>query len=259
MRQVIVGFAALSAAVLFSDVAPLGPAVDVVAWAAVSPDDVAETFSRSIRTATVTEPDFTAVDEMLLGSKGRRERWTHAPDLVVLTSVMQFDAGASSEYLATSASLTDEDADGLIRDLTAALGLLTASRFEQFRAVYRQAVIPGTAVRVLRSDQIVVARYRDVRHQVGTLGLGGRATRGDGSILSAAIILDDDYDRTGGKRLLLRTHELGHALGYNHVQSRLSVMNPRIGPEPTEFDRQVARIAFTPPEPATPDNDRARN
>ena len=26
------------------------------------------------------------------------------------------------------------------------------------------------------------------------------------------------------KRHLLRAHELGHALGYNHVQSRISIM-----------------------------------
>jgi len=45
-------------------------------------------------------------------------------------------------------------------------------------------------------------------------------------------------------RRLLRTHELGHALGFNHVKSRVSIMNPRIGPEVTAFDRQVAMLAF---------------
>jgi len=42
-------------------------------------------------------------------------------------------------------------------------------------------------------------------------------------------------------------HELGHALGYQHVESRTSIMNPSVGPEPTEFDRLGAIIAFARP------------
>ena len=46
------------------------------------------------------------------------------------------------------------------------------------------------------------------------------------------------------RRRLLRIHELGHALGYLHVTSRTSIMNPSIGPEPTDFDRAASKIAF---------------
>jgi len=42
----------------------------------------------------------------------------------------------------------------------------------------------------------------------------------------------------------LRIHELGHALGYQHVTARPSIMNASIGPEPTDFDRAGATIAF---------------
>jgi hypothetical protein len=45
----------------------------------------------------------------------------------------------------------------------------------------------------------------------------------------------------------LRIHELGHALGYQHVTTRTSIMNPAIGPDPTEFDRGGALIAFQRP------------
>jgi predicted Zn-dependent protease len=45
-------------------------------------------------------------------------------------------------------------------------------------------------------------------------------------------------------RRLLRIHELGHALGYNHVKSRRSIMNPTLGSEPTDFDRRAAMVAF---------------
>jgi len=63
-----------------------------------------------------------------------------------------------------------------------------------------------------------------------------------------ASVLDNEFDRTSELRRLLRTHELGHALGYNHVKSRVSIMNPRIGPELTDFDRQVVMLAFRRPD-----------
>ena len=80
-----------------------------------------------------------------------------------------------------------------------------------------------------------------------TLGFGGRRTRTDGTVTAGAILLDNEFDRSDAKRRLLRTHELGHALGYNHVRSRPSIMNPEIGPEPNAFDREAAVIAFRPP------------
>ena len=80
-----------------------------------------------------------------------------------------------------------------------------------------------------------------------TLGFGGRRTRKDGTISAGAILLDSEFDRTSAKRRLLRTHELGHALGYNHVHARASIMNPQIGAEPNEFDRAAATIAFRAP------------
>ena len=40
---------------------------------------------------------------------------------------------------------------------------------------------------------------------------------------------------------MIRTHELGHALGYNHVESRPSIMNPRAGGGFTDFDREALR------------------
>jgi hypothetical protein len=95
----------------------------------------------------------------------------------------------------------------------------------------------------MRPGQIVVARYNGVRDQLATIGFGGRSTRGS-TIRAGSIILDSDFDRASDTRHLLRMHELGHALGYNHVQSRASIMNPKIGSEVTSFDRAAARIAF---------------
>jgi predicted Zn-dependent protease len=68
-------------------------------------------------------------------------------------------------------------------------------------------------------------------------------------------MLDEEYDRTTQQPRLLRMHELGHALGFNHVDSLRSVMNPTVGMEPTDLDRRTARIAFrhiTPDRPSPP-------
>jgi hypothetical protein len=69
----------------------------------------------------------------------------------------------------------------------------------------------------------------------------------DGTVTAGAMFLDRDFDRNDSRRRLLRIHELGHALGYLHVTSRTSVMNPAIGPEPNDFDRAGAIIAFQRP------------
>ena len=65
----------------------------------------------------------------------------------------------------------------------------------------------------------------------------------DGSITGGTTFLDQAWI-VDSRRRLLRIHELGHALGYLHMTRRPSIMNPAIGPEPTEFDRAGAIIAF---------------
>ena len=98
-------------------------------------------------------------------------------------------------------------------------------------------------MKVVRSGQIVVGRFRGVQARTGSLGYGGRLTH-NATIVGAAVVLDAAFDRQSDRRELLRTHELGHALGYNHVESRPSVMNPRVGSAITEFDRAAIRLAF---------------
>jgi hypothetical protein len=188
--------------------------------------------------------DDAALDELLRGSDGVIKHWNRAPELVVLESVMIYRSGQLNSYTATAERLSGQEVDDLVSDLTAALGLLTGNRYSRFAAIHRQTVAAGAETRVLRSGQIVAGRYLEVQALMHTIGLGGRASRADGTITGAAILLDDEFDRTSSRRRLLRTHELGHALGYNHVQSRISIMNPSIGPEPTLFDREAARVAF---------------
>jgi hypothetical protein len=191
----------------------------------------------------VHDNDSRAFTEMLLGSHRTVLRWERAPELVVLTSVMQYEKGGGTQYRATEQQLTADEADALVADLTAALSVLTDDAVREFAAVRREPAAPGQLINVMRPGQIVVARYTGVRDQLAMIGFGGRSTRGD-VIRAGSIILDNDFDQTSASRRLLRTHELGHALGYNHVHSRVSIMNPQIGAEPTDFDRAVARVAF---------------
>ncbi len=190
--------------------------------------------------------DGQALQEMLGGSEGP-QRWKQAPKLTVLVSVMEYRAGGDVEYVATDERLSETDITELVRDLTDGLAVLTANTFAQFSSVTREMVTAGAAAGVSRPDQIVFARFDGLRRSVKTLGFGGRRARKDGTITAGAILLDSEFDRTDARRRLLRTHELGHALGYNHVHSRTSIMNPRIGAEPNDFDRTAALIAFRGP------------
>lgn len=169
-------------------------------------------------------------------------RWVQAPELVVLMSVMRYHTGPGVEYAATTELLTDAEGDELIADLTEALTLLTNGRFNSFKAVHRQTIAAGSTARIVRSGQIIVGRYEGIRALRQTIGFGGRVPARGNDISSAAVLLDSQYDRSSSQRRLLRIHELGHALGYDHVDSQPSIMNARIGTAPTEFDRQMARV-----------------
>jgi hypothetical protein len=104
----------------------------------------------------------------------------------------------------------------------------------------------------------VIGRYRGVQSLANTIGYGRFAATEKGEVTGGAIYLDRNFDRGDDMRRLLRIHELGHALGYLHVTVRTSIMNPAIGPQPTEFDRVAAQIAFQrQPGNQSPDTDAA--
>lgn len=201
--------------------------------------------------------DIVAFDQMFR-TDNQLKRWTTAPALVVLTTVLNYTQGlgSSEEYYATSEQLTEAETTLLIEQLTEALGLLTGNNFRTFASVERESVASGARVSPLRDGKIVVGRYNGVEGILNTIGFGQWRTQDNGQVVGGAIYLDKDFDKKFEARRLLRTHELGHALGYNHVTARTSVMNPAIGPEPTTFDRQGAIIAFKRmPGNQSPDTD----
>jgi len=199
--------------------------------------------------------DLVAFNEMFRGSHERLQRWMTAPSLVVLTTVMKFESSESTSAEGTSEQIPSTEVDAMVRDLTDALATLTANTYTAFAQVTRESTSAGSRASTARNGQIVVARYRDLRTMTSSVGFGRWAEREDGVVTGGAMFLDATYDGTSEKRKL-RTHELGHALGYKHVTTRPSIMNPVLGYDVMDFDRQGAAIAFQrPPGNRAPDTD----
>jgi hypothetical protein len=200
--------------------------------------------------------DLEAFDEMFRGT-GQLQRWTSAPALVILGSVMLYHGIGSESYPATSEQLSDDEVALMVQHLSEGLALLTANRFTSFSSVVVERPASGQQVNTLRTGVIIVGRYRGVQSLASTIGLGRWSTSGNTpEVTGGAVYLEQSYDRSSDNRRLLRIHELGHALGYLHVTKRTSIMNPAIGPAPTEFDRHAAMIAFERmPGNQSPDSD----
>jgi len=122
---------------------------------------------------------------------------------------------------------------------------LTGSSLAAFASVSKEAPAAGAAISVQRDGAIIVARYLGLTAATGYAGFGRWATLADGTVTAGIVLYDADFDRSSNSnRRTLHVHELGHALGYNHVQARVSVMNAVPIQGPMDFDRDAARIAF---------------
>jgi hypothetical protein len=188
--------------------------------------------------------DLEPFDEMFRTTNARLQRWTTRPSLVVLGTVMNYRGAIGDDYSASAEQMRDDEVAEMVDHMTEGLAILTGGTFTNFAAVDVERHASGARVRVARDNQIVVGRYNGIVTFARTIGYGGWAEEPDGTITGGSMFLDRDFDQSDGRRRLLRIHELGHALGYQHVTSRPSIMNPSIGPEPTAGDRAGAVIAF---------------
>ena len=204
-----------------------------------------------------TSFDMEPFDQMFRTSHDRLQRWTSRPHLVVLASVMNYRGAASNdEYSATGEQMTESEVTQMVEHMTEGLALLTGGTYTSFASVEIERPASGERVRATREGRVVVGRYNGIVTFARTIGYGGWAEQEDGTITGGAMFLDRDFDKDDERRRLLRIHELGHALGYQHVTAVTSIMNPTIGPEPTDSDRAGARIAFQrPPGNHAPDVD----
>lgn len=198
--------------------------------------------------------NLTAFDE--LARVSRLQRWTSSPPLRIVTRTLQYVSLQQVEATALDEVLPSAAKDGLEADLGAGLPVLTANQFQAFASVTADAPSAGATVDVLRDGVITVARYAGLADGSGYVGFARWQLRADGAVVAGTIMLDRDFDAGNSEQVrLVRLHELGHALGYSHVTSALSLMNV-VAVDPTEFDRQATRIAFQrPPGNLRPDAD----
>jgi hypothetical protein len=200
--------------------------------------------------------DLPAFDEMFRGGNGRLRRWTTRPALVIVGTVMKYSSSGTDRFEAIADRLTADEVTALTAHLNEALALLTGGTFTSFSSVKVEWPSVGEQVTVQRNGTIVVGRYTGIQNLAQTIGYGSWAEQPDGSVVGGSIWLDRDFDRDDVGRRLVRIHELGHALGYSHVTVRTSIMNPSLGPSPTDFDRAAPVIAFQRPVGNTsPDTD----
>lgn len=204
-----------------------------------------------------TALDLRAFDQMFRGNAGSLRRWTSAPLVVFQQRVLQFTNVSDAEYTALSGIMSDADVNGLAADLTWALPQLTGNAFTAFSDQPRETAAEGERVRVSRPGLVVVARYEGLTTATGFWGYTRWAWNGAGEMQAAIVMLDRAFDTSGSQfRRSLRAHEFGHALGYNHVTGKTSVMNASGVVEPNGFDRDGAKFAFQrPPLNRSPDID----
>jgi hypothetical protein len=189
--------------------------------------------------------DLAAFNQMFRGSGGELHRWVAAPALIVERRVLQFTTVGATEGVGTATTLTDSEVSALVTDLEWALGQLTAGAFTQFSSVRVDASAEGATVRNSHGGAIHVARYDGLTAGSGFWGYARWSWNGLGEMQSGLVMLDRNFEVSGSPyRRSLRAHELGHALGYQHVTTRDSVMQSHARTEPTAFDRDGARIAF---------------
>ena len=201
--------------------------------------------------------DLPSFDQMFRSDGGELHRWTKAPSVVVQTRVLQYTNLTDVDYTALSATMSDAEVSTLAGDLTWALPQLTGNSFASLASQTQETAAEGASVHVSRTGLIVVARYEGLTAGTGYWGYTRWAWNGDGEVQAAIMMIDRGFDTSNSKyRRSLHAHEFGHALGYNHVTLRTSVMNSIATIEPTQFDRDGASIAFErPPLNKTPDVD----
>ena len=204
--------------------------------------------------------DLAAFDQLARSNNARLQRWTTQPALVVVATTMTFGS-TGTNFAATAEQMTDPEVDQLVAHMTEGLTLLTGGTYTRYVTVDVERPQAGERVEAARGGKIVVGRYTGVSagpfgSTFETIGYGIWQEQPDGRITGGSIFLDRNFDHDDARRRLLRIHELGHALGYLHVTTRPSIMNPSIGPEPSDFDRVAPGIIFQrPPGNSSPDTD----
>jgi hypothetical protein len=189
-----------------------------------------------------------AYDQMFRANGAVLRRWTVPPVLIIERSVLRFTNTNDPAYVALAPVLSASEADEIRQDLVWALPQLTGGTFQNFADVQIQTTPEGQFVSVAGNGTIVVSRFEGLTASTGFWGYARWGWDGSGAIRSGFVMFDRGFETSGSAfRRSLRSHELGHALGYNHVTAVDSVMGQAARTEPNPFDRAASRVAFARP------------
>lgn len=188
------------------------------------------------------------------------QRWTAAPALRIASNVMVFNATGPT-YTASAEALTPAEIGSATTDMSYGLPLLTGSVFPAFSSITTLSVSAGQAVTLLTEGSITFARCSGLSAARGSSGYGQWLFRNDDVVVGGFLCIDRDFDLSASSvGRGVRLHELGHALGYQHVRVSVKddvLMNPTITMnDVSPWDRDAAKIAFQRPAGnRTPDRD----
>lgn len=205
-----------------------------------------------------TNFDLAAFNEMFRAQG--LQRWTAVPSLRIVSNVVEFNTTGPT-YIATGQALTATEISAITFDLAYGLPLLTGSVFPAFSSTSTMTVATGEAVTLLTEGRITFARCSGLSAARDSAGYGQWLFRSDDVVTGGMLCIDRNFDMSGSSvGRGVRLHELGHALGYQHVTSKDDVlMTPRISVnDVSAWDRDAAKIAFQRPAGnRTPDRDPA--
>lgn len=184
-------------------------------------------------------------------------RWAAVPALRVQARTLTFTNVDQADGVAEDDVMSDAHRAQLEADMVFGLQQLSGQTYQAFAGTTRETAAVGERVSILNTGSITVVLMRGLRTQTGFAGYGRWQFRNDGTVVGGAVMLDRDLDLSGpALQRAIRVHELGHAMGYDHVTSTTSLMGPSGAADFTQFDRDAMKIVFLrPPGNVRPDAD----
>ena len=186
--------------------------------------------------------DLIAFEEFSPRTAGLR-RWTRNPRLLVLTHAVDFSRATLGflEYPVIDRPISRAQLDCLAAGVGDALREMSGGHLS-WDSVDFGEVEPGTTFRTDATPEGTIVVLPSV-----SLGAGGRGIGYVGSepfVLSrGAVWMSADFMNYCLISVLYR-HELGHALGYQHVTRTVSIMSTGLPAGLTDFDRDSIAILF---------------
>jgi len=204
--------------------------------------------------------DLTGFDQLVrTGGTLPLERWTTAPGLIVVARTLQYvNSNSLVDAAALTEAISDDDVASLVADMSHGLPLMTGGAFGAFSSVVIQTPDAGQTVHLRNTGFITVSRQLGLSTASVTDVLGYGSWQLLGAVVVGGTVALDRVSDVGAFQKPVRIHELGHELGYNHVNTRLTVMNPICCSviEPSAADQQATQLAFRrQPGSLTPDKD----